>query len=161
MNMLLPPLVASTLLAGYVATITDDHLDGEERRYATDNMVRYHTLAVEEYNTTLATVPEPVMAPFAEVLDWRSQRVVDSTGRIWIITYAGDGPATRTSSIGETAVTSIPYELARKRYSGGTYGVWKDNALETPMGIISFANPLPQPVPDGAPVIATLVRSEA
>lgn len=161
MNMLLPPLVASTLLAGYVATITYDRTDGDERRYAADNMVRYHTLAVEEYNATLAQVPEPIIAPFAKVLDWRSQRVVDSTSQIWIITYAGDGPATRTSSISETAVTSIPYELARTRYSGGTYGVWKDNALKSPMGVISFAIPLPQPVPDGTPVIATLVQSGA
>ena len=161
MNMLLPPLVASTLLAGYLTTITDDRTDGDERRYVADNMVRYHTLAVEEYNVTLATVPEPVMAPFAEVLDWKSQRAVDSTGRIWIITYAGDGAYTRTSSIGQAAVTSIPFELARTHYSGGTYGVWKDNALESSLGIISFATSLPRPVPDGTPVIATLVQSGA
>ena len=158
MNMLLPPLVASSLLAGYLATITFDGADGDERRYAADNMVKYHTLAVAEYYATLGPTPEPVMSPFVEVLDWKSQRVADSTGQIWIITYAGDGAATRTSSIGEAAVTSIPFELARTHYSGGTYGIWKGNVLESVLGSISFVTPLPLPVPDGTPVIATLIR---
>ena len=158
MNMLLPPLVASTLLAGYLATITYDQTDGDERRQAADNMVRYHTLAVEEYIATLTSVPEPVMAPFVEVLDWKSQRVADSEGRSWIITFPGDGAVTRTSMIGEAAISSIPFELARTHYSGGTYGVWKDNVLASDYGSISFVAPLPLPVPDGTPVIATLIR---
>jgi hypothetical protein len=158
MNMLLPPLVASSLLAGYLATITYSRTDGDERRYAADNMVRYHTLAVEEYSATLAPVPEPVMAPFAEMLDWNSQRVVDSEGKIWIITYPGDGAVTQTSSIGAAAISSILYELARINYSGGTYGILKDNALASPLGSILLATPLLVAVPDGTPAIATLIH---
>jgi len=160
MNMLLPPLVASVLLAGYVATVSNDQTDGDERRYAADNMVRYHSLAVDRARAGLPVVNLD-MAPFAKVLDWRSQVAFDNTNRPWLVTYIASAAVPQPSAIGGIAVSSIPYELARTQFSNGTFGIWKDNVLASTLGNIPFTEvpagrPEPPVVPNGTPVIATL-----
>ncbi len=155
MNLLLPPLMASVLVAGYVATASYDRTDGDERRYAADNMVRYHTLAVEQYRATPAPVLNPEIAPFAKVLDWQSREAFDNNGQAWVITYIPITQPALPSTISSIAMSSIPHELARKDFSGGTYGIWNSNALVSTIGTISFPTVLTPPVLDGTPVIAT------
>ncbi len=156
MNLLLPPLMASVLVVGYVATASYDRTDGDERRYAADSMVRYHNLAVEEYRATNAQVLNPEMAPFAKVLDWQSREVEDGNGQTWVITYVPSTQISQSSAIGGIAISAIPSELARKEFSGGTYGIWKNNALVSTVGTISFPTAPSPAVLDGTPVIATL-----
>ena len=159
MNLLLPPLMASVLVAGYVATVSFDRTDGDERRYAADSMVRYHTLAVEQYRATPAPVLNPNMAPFAKVLDWQSREVEDSDKQKWIITYIPSTQPTLPSTISGIAMSSIPQELARRDFSGGTYGIWDDSTatptLATTIGTISITTVLTPAVLDGTLVIAT------
>jgi len=155
MNLLLPPLMASVLVAGYVATASYARTDGDERRYAADNMVRYHTLAVEQYRATPAPVLNPEIAPFAKVLDWQSREAFDNNGQAWVITYIPITQPALPSTISSIAMSSIPHELARKDFSGGTYGIWNSNALVSTIGTISFPTVLTPPVLDGTPVIAT------
>lgn len=155
MNLLLPPLMASVLVAGYVATASYDRTDGDERRYAADNMVRYHTLAVEQYRATPAPVLNPEIAPFAKVLDWQSREAFDNNGQAWVITYIPITQPALPSTISSIAMSSIPHELARKDFSGGTYGIWNSNALVSTIGTISITTVLTPPVLDGTPVIAT------
>jgi hypothetical protein len=160
MNMLWPPLVASVVLAAYVAIASFDRVDGDERRYAADNMVRYHSAAIE-LSKAGATVLNPDIAPFVSVLNWKSQEVFDNTDRRWVITYMASDPASQSTMISEVAVASIPYELARTNFSGGTYGMWNDNILESTIGEVLFTSvPSGRPtvplIPDGTPVIATL-----
>jgi hypothetical protein len=159
MNMLLPPLMASVLLAGYVATVSNDRTDGDERRYAADNMVRYHSLAVDQARAGLPVV-NLNMAPFAKVLDWRSQVAFDNTDTPWVVTYIASAAVPQPSTIGDIAVSSIPYELARTQFSSGTFGIWKNNVLASTLGDIPFTEvpagrPAPPVVPNGTPVIAT------
>jgi hypothetical protein len=156
MNLLYPPLIASVMVVGYVATATFDRTDGGERRYAADNMVRYHSLAVEQYKTLPTTVLNPNIAPFAKVLDWQSREAVDTAGRKWVITYIPDTAPTQPSTIGSIGMSSIHMELARKDFSGGTYGIWKANKLAASLGDISFTAAPTPPVLEGTPVIATL-----
>jgi len=42
MNLLLPPLVAAVALSVYVATLSKDRTDGDDRRMAADSLVRHH-----------------------------------------------------------------------------------------------------------------------
>lgn len=159
MNMLLPPMVASVLLAGYVATATNDRMDGDERRFAADNMVRYHTLAVDQARTGLP-VENLNMAPFAKVLDWRSQVAFDNTNRPWLVTYIASAAVPQPSAIGDIAVSSIPFELARTQFSSGSFGIWRDNVLASTLGDIPFTavpagRPAPPVIANGTPVIAT------
>jgi hypothetical protein len=147
--------MASVLVAGYVATASYDRTDGDERRYAADNMVRYHTLAVEQYRATPAPVLNPEMAPFAKVLDWQSREAFDNNGQAWVITYIPITQPALPSTISSIAMSSIPHELARKDFSGGTYGIWNSNALVSTIGTISFPTVLTPAVLDGTPVIAT------
>jgi len=156
MNLLLPPLMASVLVAGYVATASYDRTDGDERRYAADNMVRYHTLAVEQYRAAPAPVLNPEIAPFAKVLDWQSREAFDNNGQAWVITYIPITQPALPSTISSIAMSSIPHELARKDFSGGTYGIWNGNALVSTIGTISFPTAPAPAVLDGTPVIATL-----
>ncbi len=159
MNVLLPPLMASVLLAGYVATVSFDRTDGDERRYAADSMVRYHTLAVEEYRATLAPVLNPNMAPFKKVLNWQSREVEDSTKQKWVITYIPNTQPGLPSTISSIAMSSIAQELARRDFSGGTYGIWDDSkktpTLASTIGTISITTELAPAVLDGTLVIAT------
>lgn len=159
MNLLLPPLMASVLVAGYVATASYDRTDGDERRYAADNMVRYHTLAVEQYRATPVAVLNPEMAPFAKVLDWQSREAFDDSGQAWVITYIPITQPALPSTISSIAMSSIPHELARKDFSGGTYGIWDDSTstptLASTIGTISITTVLTPAVLDGTPVIAT------
>ncbi|MCA3452356.1 MAG: hypothetical protein LW715_08400 [Rhodobacter sp.] len=159
MNLLLPPLMASVLVAGYVATASYDRTDGDERRYAADNMVRYHTLAVEQYRATPVAVLNPEMAPFAKVLDWQSREAFDNNGQAWVITYIPITQPALPSTISSIAMSSIPHELARKDFSGGTYGIWDDSTptptLASTIGTISITTVLTPAVLDGTPVIAT------
>jgi len=156
MNLLLPPLMASVMVTAYVATASYDQTDGGERRYAADNMVRYHTLAVEQYRATPAPILNPEMAPFARVLDWQSREAFDTAGRTWVITYIPSNQTGQSSTITGVAMSAIPYELARKDFSGGTYGIWNGNALVSTIGTISFPTAPAPAVLDGTPVIATL-----
>ena len=156
MNLLLPPLMASVLVAGYVATANFDRTDANERRYAADNMVRYHTLAVGQYRATPAPVLNPDMTPFARVLDWQSREAIDSTGQTWVITYIPSTQPALPTTISSIAMSSIPHELARMDFSGGTYGIWNGTDLVSTIGTISFATAPAPAVLDGTPVIATL-----
>lgn len=156
MNLLLPPLMAAVLVAGYVATASYDRTDGNERRYAADSMVRYHTLAVGQYRATPVPVLNPDMTPFAKVLDWQSREAVDTNGRTWVITYIPVTQSALPSTISSIAMSSIPHELARTDFSGGTYGIWTGGNLASTVGTISFPTAPTPAVLDGTPVIATL-----
>ena len=163
MNLLVPPLMASVLLAGYVATVSFDRTDGDERRYAADSMVRYHTQAIEVYDplNPVASLQNVSIAPFAAVLNWQSQEAFDNNNRRWVITYMASDRASQPTTIGDVAVSSITYELARTDFSGGTYGIWNGNVLTSTLGNIPFTSvprgrPAPPVVPNGTPVIATL-----
>jgi len=158
-NLLVPPLVAAVALSAYVATLSNERSAGDDSRVAADSMVRYHTLAVEQYKAAPATGLNPNMAPFANLLNWQSRAASDSAGRLWVITYIPVSQATQPSTISGIAMSSIPYELARTQLSGGTYGIWDDSTptptLASTIGTISITTVLTPAVLDGTLVIAT------
>lgn len=170
MNLLVPPLVAAIALSAYVATLSKDRTDGDDRRMAADSLVRHHEVAVglsvdiypaKPTNTQITTL----LAPFADVLTWQSDRATDTQGRIWVMTYLGGSPGSSSTAISASGLAGIPFELQRLDFSSGTYGFWKSGTspstgtLASTIGPISFSGPLVSSVPDGAIMVATLCES--
>ena len=181
MNLLVPPLVAAVALSVYVATVSKDRTDGDDRRMAADSLLRHHEAAV---GLIVASFPEivdsfpdspiidaiPALAPFVDVLDWDSALAKDTKDRFWVMTYPGDAAGSSPTAISDSGVAGIPLELQRLGFSSGTYGFWKSGTLPSTgtlastIGPISFDEPgadEPEapPVPDGAIMVATLCEA--
>jgi hypothetical protein len=168
-NLLIPPLVAAVALSAYVATVSKDRTDGDDRRMAADSLVRHHEaavgLSVDRYpaspNTSDITAS---LAPFVDVLTWVSVRATDTDDRIWVMTYLGGSPGSSSTAISASGLAGIPFELQRLDFSSGTYGFWKSGTspstgtLASTIGPISFSGPLVSSVPDGAIMVATLCK---
>ena len=172
MNLLLPPLVAAVALSVYVATLSNDRTDGDDRRMAADSLVRHHEAAVGLAvgqsvqgnpvildNNVIATL----LAPFVDVLRLDSALAIDTQGRIWVMTYLGDAAGSSLTAISDSGVAGIPLELQRLGYSSGTYGFWRSGEdsgqLASTIGPIAFSGTATPPVPDGAIMVATLCES--
>jgi hypothetical protein len=170
MNLLIPPLVASVLVAGYVANAAFERNSGNDRSFAADSMLRYHR-AVQEQARASGTDPNdilsttnasaPTIRPFVAVLDFKSVHARDTTDRVWTITYLDDAGYAKPSTINDQAAASIPFELARLQLREGTFGVWKDNAIQSRAGVIEFDGGLSPRIPEGMPVIASLLLPPA
>jgi hypothetical protein len=163
MNLLLPPLVAAVALSVYVATLSKDRTDGDDRRMAADSLVRFHEAAV---GLSVASYPDspdiddiPALAPFVDVLDWDSALATDTQDRIWVMTYLGNAAGSSPKAISDSGIAGIPLELQRLGFSGGTYGFWNSGKLASTIGPISFSGPDAPPAPDGAIMVATLCES--
>jgi hypothetical protein len=160
-------------LSVYVATLSKDRTDGDDRRMAADSLVRHHEAAVglfvANFAEIVASFPDspiiddiPALAPFVDVLDWDSALATDTTGtqgRFWVITYLGGGPGSSPTAISNSGVAGIPLELQRLGFSGGTYGFWNSGKLASTIGPISFSGTIASWVPDGAIMVATLCES--
>ncbi len=168
MNLLVPPLVAAVALSAYVATLSKDRTDGDDRRMAADSLVRHHEAAVglsvdcSPDGPNLDETPT-LMAPFVNVLTWKSVLAKDTQDRIWVMTYLGDAAGSSPTAISDSGVAGIPQELQRLDFSSGTYGFWKSGEdsgkLASTIGAIEFsdtADTQVPPVPDGAITVATL-----
>jgi hypothetical protein len=165
MNLLLPPLVAAVALSVYVATLSKDRTDGDDRRMAADSLVRHHEAAVGvAVGQSLGSFPVSLdkakitasLAPFVDVLTWDSALAKDTEDRFWVMTYsAGSSP----TAISDSGVAGIPLELQRLGFSGGTYGFWNSGKLASTIGPISFSGTIASWVPDGAIMVATLCES--
>ena len=178
MNLLVPPLVAAVALSVYVATLSKDRTDGDDRRMAADSLVRHHEaavglavgLSVDSYPYILDKAKiTGSLAPFVDVLDWDSALAKDTMDRFWVMTYLGGGPVSSPTAISDSGVAGIPFELQRLDFSSGTYGFWKSGTLPSTgtlastIGPISFdapeaGEPETPPVPDGAIMVATLCK---
>jgi len=168
-NLLVPPLVAAVALSVYVATLSKDRTDGDDRRMAADSLVRHHEAAV---GLIVASYPDspviddiPALAPFVDVLSWESVLAEDTEDRFWVMTYLGGGPGSLPTAISDSGVAGIPFELQRLDFSSGTYGFWKAGTLLSTLGTlpstigpISFSDTEAPPAPDGAIMVATLCR---
>lgn len=170
MNLLVPPLVAAVALSAYVATVSKDRTDGDDRRMAADSLLRHHEVAVglsvdiypvKPTNTKIT----PLLAPFVDVLTWKSDRAVDTQGRIWVMTYLDGSPGSSPTAISASGLAGIPFELQRLDFSSGTYGFWKAGTLLSTLGTlpstigpISFSDTEAPPAPDGAIMVATLCK---
>ena len=179
MNLLVPPLVAAVALSAYVATVSKDRTDGDDRRMAADSLVRHHEAAVGlavglsvENNPVILNnnVIDTLLAPFVDVLRLDSALAIDTQGRIWVMTYSGNAAGPLPTAISDSGVAGIPLELQRLGFSSGTYGFWKSGTLPSTgtlastIGPISFDEPEADepeapPVPDGAIMVATLCES--
>lgn len=151
MNLLWPPAMAAVVLVSFVSANSFDQGDGDERVFAADNMVRHHTIAV-------ATFPArtKMAAPFVDVLAWKTVAEKDTQDRDWLLTFLSADAAGEPTTIGDTAISMIPLELARRRYDGGTYGMWEGDTLKATIGPITFSGGQTTQIPDKSPVIATL-----
>jgi hypothetical protein len=168
-NLLVPPLVAAVALSAYVATMSKDRTDGDDRRMAADSLLRFHEAAV---GLSVASYPDspviddiPALAPFVDVLDWESALAKDTKDRFWVMTYLGGGPGSLPTAISHSGVAGIPLELQRLDFSSGTYGFWKAGTLLSTLGTlpstigpISFSGTEAPPAPDGAIMVATLCK---
>jgi len=168
-NLLVPPLVAAVALSAYVATLSKDRTDGDDRRMAADSLLRFHEAAV---GLIVASYPDspviddiPALAPFVDVLSWESVLAEDTEDRFWVMTYLGGGPGSLPTTISDSGVAGIPFELQRLDFSSGTYGFWKAGTLLSTLGTlpstigpISFSDTEAPPAPDGAIMVATLCR---
>jgi len=169
-NLLLPPLVAAVALSVYVATLSKDRTDGDDRRMAADSLLRFHEAAVGVIVASFPDSPDidniPALAPFVDVLDWDSALAKDTKDRFWVMTYLGDAAGSSSSVISDSGVAGIPFELQRLDFSSGTYGFWKAGTLLSTLGTlpstigpISFSGTEAPPAPDGAIMVATLCES--
>ena len=169
MNLLVPPLVAAVALSAYVATLSKDRTDGDDRRMAADSLLRFHEAAVGLSVASFPNSPNidgiPALAPFVDVLDWDSALAKDTKDRFWVMTYLGGGPGSLPTAISDSGVAGIPFELQRLDFSSGTYGFWKAGTLLSTLGTlpstigpISFSGTEAPPAPDGAIMVATLCR---
>jgi hypothetical protein len=167
-------MVAAVALSVYVATLSKDRTDGDDRRMAAESLVRFHEAAV---GLIVASFPDspiiddiPALAPFVDVPDWESALAKDTMDRFWVMTYLGGGPVSSPTAISDSGVAGIPFELQRLDFSSGTYGFWKSGTLPSTgtlastIGPISFdapeaGEPETPPVPDGAIMVATLCES--
>jgi hypothetical protein len=169
-NLLVPPLVAAVALSVYVATVSKDRTDGDDRRMAADSLLRHHEAAV---GLIVASFPEivdsfpdspiiddiPALAPFVDVLDWDSALAKDTENRFWVMTYLGDAAGSSPTAISDSGAAGIPLELQRLGFSRGTYGFWNSGTLASTIGPISFSVTEAPPAPDGAIMVATLCES--
>ncbi len=163
MNLLLPPLVAAVALSAYVATLSKDRTDGDDRRIAADSLLRHHEAAVGMSVARFPASPNiddiPALAPFVDVLDWDSALATDTQGRIWVMTYLGSDSSSSPTAISDSGVAGIPFELQRLGFGSGTYGFWNSGTLASTIGPISFSDTEAPPVSDGAIMVATLCVS--
>ena len=168
MNLLVPPLVAAVALSAYVATLSKDRTDGDDRRMAADSLVRHHEAAVGlavglsvESNPVILdnNVIASLLAPFVDVLRLDSALAIDTEDRIWVMTYPGNAAGSSPTAISDSGVAGIPLELQRLGFSSGTYGFWNSGQLASTIGPISFSDAEAPPVPDGAIMVATLCES--
>jgi hypothetical protein len=172
-NLLLPPLIAAAALAAYVATVSRDRDNGDDRRIAADSMVRHHEAAIRMSVILFAdadpsdnlTIDDTLpVAPFMDVLDWNSALARDTQNRLWVVTYLGQGAGSTLTTISGPGVAGISYELNRLGFRSGTYGLWNAGtlALASTIGPISFSAaqvpPIPPSIPDGAVMVATLCQ---
>jgi hypothetical protein len=172
-NLLVPPLVAAVALSVYVATLSKDRTDGDDRRMAAESLVRFHEAAV---GLIVASYPDspiiddiiddiPALAPFVDVLGWESVLAEDTEDRFWVMTYLDGGSGSSPTAISDSGVAGIPFELQRLDFSSGTYGFWNSGTfpstgtLASTIGPISFSGALISSVPDGAIMVATLCES--
>ena len=168
MNLLVPPLVAAVALSAYVATLSKDRTDGDDRHMAADSLVRFHEAAVGLIVASYPDSPDiddiPALAPFVDVLSWESVLAEDTEDRIWVMTYPGNAAGFSPTAISDSGVAGIPLELQRLDFSSGTYGFWKSGTLPSTgtlastIGPISFSSTLVSSVPDGAIMVATLCK---
>ena len=173
MNLLVPPMVAAVALSVYVATLSKDRTDGDDRRMAADSLLRFHEAAVGLIVASyVASYPDspviddiPALAPFVDVLSWESVLAEDTEDRFWVMTYLGGGPGSLPTAISDSGVAGIPSELQRLDFSSGTYGFWKAGTLLSTLGTlpstigpISFSGTEAPPAPDGAIMVATLCK---
>jgi hypothetical protein len=167
-NLLIPPLVAAVALSAYVATVSKDRTDGDDRRMAADSLLRHHEAAVGlavglsvENNPVILNnnVIDTLLAPFLDVLRLDSALAIDTQGRIWVMTYSGNAAGRLPTAISDSGVAGIPLELQRLGFSSGTYGFWNSGTLASTIGPISFSGREAPPVPDGAIMVATLCES--
>jgi hypothetical protein len=170
-NLLVPPLVAAVALSAYVATVSKDRTDGDDRRMAADSLVRHHEaavgvavgLSVDSYPVILDNAKiKALLAPFVDVPKWESVQAKDTEKRIWVMTYGGDAAGSSPTVISDSGVAGIPLELQRLGFSSGTYGFWKSGkdsgTLASTIGPISFSGTQVSSVPDGAIMVATLCK---
>jgi hypothetical protein len=155
-------------LSVYVATLSNDRTDGDDRRMAADSLVRHHEAAVGlavgqsvQSNPVILNnnVIATLLAPFVDVLRLDSALAIDTQGRIWVMTYPRDAAGSSPTAISDSGVAGIPLELQRLGFSGGTYGFWNSGTLASTIGPISFSGTQAPPVPDGAIMVATLCES--
>jgi len=165
-NLLVPPLVAAVALSVYVATLSKDRTDGDDRRMAADSLVRFHEAAVGLSVASFPDSPDNTeitasLRPFVDVLTWESALAKDTKDRTWVTTYPAGSSA---KAISDSGVAGIPLELQRLGFSGGTYGFWKSGplastgTLASTIGPISFSATEAPPAPDGAIMVATLCK---
>jgi hypothetical protein len=172
-NLLVPPLVAAVALSVYVATLSKDRTDGDDRRMAADSLVRFHEaavgvavgLSVDSYPYILDKAKiTGSLKPFVDVPTWKSVQGKDTEKRIWVMTYPDGAAGSSPTAISDSGVAGIPLELQRLSFSSGTYGFWKSGplastgTLASTIGPISFSGPLVSWVPDGAIMVATLCK---
>jgi hypothetical protein len=166
-------MVAAVALSVYVATLSKDRTDGDDRRMAADSLLRFHEAAVGLIVASyVASYPDspviddiPALAPFVDVLSWESVLAEDTEDRFWVMTYLGGGPGSLPTAISDSGVAGIPSELQRLDFSSGTYGFWKAGTLLSTLGTlpstigpISFSGTEAPPAPDGAIMVATLCK---
>ena len=163
MNLLVPPLIAAAALSAYVAALSRDRTDGDDRRVAADSLVRHHEaaidLAVALFPTELdpgVTVP---VAPFVDVLDWNSALATDTQDRLWVVTYLDRGAGSAPTTISDPGIAAITFELQRLGFRSGTFGLWNAGTLASTIGPISFATGDVPSIPDGAVMVATLCQA--
>jgi hypothetical protein len=175
MNLIVLPAMIGALIAGYLAIATRDYDNGQDRLYATDSMLRHHELAVEQFtdgrvaNPTLGQDIPVVTTPFVDVLAWNSALAIDTTNRLWMLTFIGPGDVPEDRTISDAGIAGIQFELAKQNYSGGTFGRWNDTAtlpdnnlptngfINSTIGPIEFLEDRAPPIVDLVPVIATIL----
>jgi hypothetical protein len=168
MNLLLPPLIAAVALGAYVATLSNERSDGDDRRVAADSMVRYHEAAIRMsvgmFPTPLTINDQPAVAPFIDLLGLDSALARDTQNRLWVVTFLRAGVGTTPTIISDHGIAGIREQLQRLGFRSGTYGLWNagTTVLASTIGPIAFsganAPPIPQTIPDGAVMVATLCQ---
>jgi len=165
MNLLIPPLIASVMVTGYVSVAVIERSRSDERQFAAQNMVTHHRAAAETVSSmTIETVTapkdvaDPDMRPFVPVLDWKSVIAKDTADRIWLLTFLNDAGFANNSTILDTASAQIPYELARTDFTDGAYGAWNaaSHSVASTAGKVEFAAANAPAIPDIMPVILSI-----
>jgi hypothetical protein len=162
MNLLIPPMIASVMVTGFVSIATVERNSGVDRQFAAQNMVKHHNSVVENVKAmTIGTVTSPIvladpdMRPFIPVLDWKSVIAKDASDQTWLITYLNDADFANSSTIIDTSAAQLPFELARTDFNDGAYGAWNaaSSSVASTAGIIEFALANAPAIPDIMPVI--------
>jgi hypothetical protein len=162
MNLLIPPLIASVMVTGFVSIATVERNSGGDRQFAAQNMVKHHNSVVENVKAMAigtVTIPQPVadpdMRPFLPVLDWESVIARDTAGRIWLLTYLNDAGFANNSTILDTSAAQLPFELARTSFTDGAFGAWSaaSRSVASTGGKVVFEGASAPVIPDVMPVI--------